>query len=103
MLEAGYVLEDDCSDEGKEIRESGRKFWDQKYRTHFDNAFDSIGNWFSAMGDDPLNRRFGKDWARLTRDLLFDNEGSLTFKSGLWSDIRSVIVPTVVDKVCILT
>lgn len=103
MLESGYVLEDDCGREGKEIRESGRKFWDLKYRTHFDNLFNSIGKWFSAMGEDPLNKRFGEDWARLTRDLLFDNEGSLKFKSGLWSDIRSVIVPTLVDKVCILT
>lgn len=98
-MEAGYVLEDDCVREGREIRESGRKFWDQKYRTHFDNVFNSIGDWFSAMGEDPLNKRFGEDWARLTRDLLFDDEGSLKFKSDLWSDIRSVIVPTLVDKV----
>ncbi|KAF8553177.1 hypothetical protein OG21DRAFT_1477443 [Imleria badia] len=99
LLESGYVLEDDCGREGKDIRESGRKFWNQKYRTHFDNVFNSIGDWFSAIGDDPLNKQFGEDWARLTRDLLFDSEGSLKFKSGLWSDIRSVILPTLVDKV----
>ncbi|KAH7884057.1 hypothetical protein F5I97DRAFT_2046740 [Phlebopus sp. FC_14] len=99
LLEAGYVLEDDCTREGNGIRESGRFFWDEKYRAHFDNLFNSIGSWFSAMGDDPLNRRFGEDWARLTRDLLFDAEGSLKFKPELWSDIRKVIVPTLVDKV----
>jgi len=33
-----------------------------------------------------------------TRDLLFDSEGSLKFKTDLWNDIRSVIVPTLVDK-----
>ncbi|KAF8122468.1 hypothetical protein EV363DRAFT_1274680 [Boletus edulis] len=99
LLEAGYVLQDECSREGKDIRESGRKFWDQKYRTHFDNVFNSIGDWFSAMSDDPLNNRFREDWVHLTRDLLFDSEGSLKFKSRLWSDIRSVIVPTLVDKV----
>ncbi|KAG9310445.1 hypothetical protein JVU11DRAFT_9586 [Chiua virens] len=99
LLEAGYVLRDDCTREGREIRESGRKFWDQKYRSHFDNVFNSIGDWFSAMGEDPLNKRFGEDWQRLTRDLLFDNEGGLKFKSELWSDIRSVILPTLVDKV----
>jgi len=51
------------------------------------------------MGEDPLNVRFGEDWARLTRDLLFDSEGSLRFKGDLWSDVRKVILPALVDKV----
>lgn len=52
------------------------------------------------MGDDPLNKHFGEDWARLTKDLMFNSEGSLKFKADLWNDIRKVIIPTVVDKVC---
>ncbi|KAG0701989.1 hypothetical protein DFH29DRAFT_924101 [Suillus ampliporus] len=99
LLEAGFVLEDKCNREGNEILESGRKFWDQKYKEHFDNLFDAIGNWFSAMGEDPLNKRFGEDWARLTHDLLFDSEGSLKFKADLWSDIRNVILPTMMQEV----
>jgi hypothetical protein len=51
------------------------------------------------MGDDPLNKRFGEDWARLTKDLLFDSEGSLKFKGDLWGDIRQVILPALVNKV----
>lgn len=51
------------------------------------------------MGEDPLNKRFGEDWARLTRDLLFDSEGSLKFKTDLWSDIRNVILPMMVQQV----
>jgi len=51
------------------------------------------------MGEDPLNKRFGEDWARLTKDLLFDSEGSLKFKPHLWDDIRKVILPTVVSQV----
>jgi len=51
------------------------------------------------MGEDPLNKRFGEDWARLTKDLLFDIEGSLKFKSHLWDDIRRVILPTVIGQV----
>jgi hypothetical protein len=50
------------------------------------------------MGEDPTNKRFGEDWARLTKDLLFDSEGSLKFKSDLWSDIWKVIVPTLVNS-----
>ena len=51
------------------------------------------------MGDDPLNLRFGQDWARLTKDLLFDTEGSLKYKPELWSDIKTVVLPAVVDHV----
>ncbi|KAG2135159.1 hypothetical protein DEU56DRAFT_401150 [Suillus clintonianus] len=99
LLEAGFLLEDDCNREGNEILDSGRQFWDHKYKEHFDNLFDAIGKWFSAMGEDPLNKRFGEDWARLTRDLLFDSEGSLKFKADLWSDIRNVILPTMMQQV----
>ena len=38
---------------------------------------------------------------RLTRGLLFDNEGSLKFKASLQNDIQTVIIPMSVDKVCI--
>lgn len=51
------------------------------------------------MAEDPLNKRFGNDWARLTHDLLFDSEGSLKFKGELWSDIRKVILPTLMEQV----
>src|SRR5258708_6048379 len=46
-----------------------------------------------------LNKQFGEDWARLTKDLLFDSEGSLKFKSDLWKDIRKVILPTLIKEV----
>ena len=99
LLDAGYVLEPDCNNRGNQLRESGRQFYDGKYKGHFDNLFNSIGTFFKAMGNDPLNVRFGEDWARLTRDLLFDSEGGLKFKPELWNDVRKVILPTLVDKV----
>jgi hypothetical protein len=99
LLEPGYVLEPVCNSEGRQVRDSGRRFYDEKYKMHFDPLFDSIGTWFSAMGEDPLNKRFGDDWAHLTRDLLFDSEGSLKFKPDLWMDIRKVILPSIVDRV----
>jgi hypothetical protein len=99
LLEPGFVLEPQCNNEGNALRESGRKFYDEKYREHFDRLFSTVGEWFKAMGDDPLNKRLGDDFARLTRDLLFDNEGNLKFKPDLWLDIRKVILPTLVEQV----
>ena len=64
-----------------------------------DSRPQTVGDWFKAMGEDPLNKRFGEDWARLTKDLLFDSEGSLKFKPHLWDDVRKVILPTVISEV----
>ena len=70
LLQAGYVLEPDCNSRGNHIRGSGRQFYDGQYKNHFDNLFSSVGDWFKAMGEDPIDKRFGEDWARLTKDLL---------------------------------
>ncbi|PPQ90960.1 hypothetical protein CVT25_015686 [Psilocybe cyanescens] len=99
LLEPGYILEPDCNNHANKLREIGREFYDGKYRAHFEGLFDSVGRWFGAMGEDPINKQFGQDWARLTRDLLFDSEGSLKFKPELWSDIRKVILPALIDQI----
>lgn len=99
LLQPGYVLEPQCNTEGRGIRENGRSFYDDKYKNHFDNLFHTVGDWFHQWSEDPLNKRFGEDWARLTKDLLFDSEGSLKFKPHLWADIRNVILPNVISRV----
>ncbi|KAI8986640.1 hypothetical protein BD414DRAFT_486634 [Trametes punicea] len=99
LLDPGFVLEPQCNNEANALKESGRRFYDEKYKGHFDNLFNATMDWFRALGDDPLNKRFGEDWARLTKDLLFDSEGSLKFKPQLWMDIRKVILPSIIDQV----
>ena len=39
LLQPGFVLEPSCNTEGREIREHGRHFYDDKYKDHFDNLF----------------------------------------------------------------
>ena len=34
-----------------------------------------VGDWFRTTVEALANKCFGKDWARLTRDFLFDNDG----------------------------
>ncbi|KIJ56192.1 hypothetical protein M422DRAFT_774043 [Sphaerobolus stellatus SS14] len=99
LLEPGYVVEDQCNRDGITLREEGRKFYDDKYKAQFDEFFDAVSSWFSALTTDPLNTRLGEDWARLTRHLLFDADGKLIWKPELWSDIRRVIIPQIMDKV----
>lgn len=99
LLEPGFVLSSDCNSDANSLRDSGRSFFEEKYRSHKDNLFDAIQAWFLAWGDDPLNKRFGNDWMRLTKDLLFSEEGNLTFKPALWNDIRKVIVPQLAQHI----
>ncbi|KXN84161.1 hypothetical protein AN958_00365 [Leucoagaricus sp. SymC.cos] len=95
LLESGFVLEPKCNAEGRELREPRRHFYDDKYRPHFDYLFNRVGAWFNATSKDP---HFGKDWAQLTKDLVFDSEGSLKFKPELWNDVHRVILPQVIDQ-----
>lgn len=98
FLEKGYVVNDECVKEGRDLRENGRKFFDQKYKVYFDNLFNAIGDWLKNVIDDPLNERLMSNWTRLIQDLLFNSEGALSWKPELWADIRHVILPQLIDK-----
>ncbi|KAJ3926778.1 MAG: hypothetical protein NXY57DRAFT_1110382, partial [Lentinula lateritia] len=101
LLTPGYVIEPVSSTRGRELYEAGKKFYAArgKYREHFDNVFEGIGKFVGGIGADPLNRRFGIDIQRLTKDLLFDSEGKLTFKAELWNDVRNTIVPGLIQRI----
>jgi len=90
LLQAGFVP--DRNTRGNQIRDSARQLYDGKYKSHFDNLFLSIGDWFKAMSE---------YWVRVDKDLLPDSEGSLKFKADLLNDIRSDIIPMLLDKVCV--
>ncbi|KIK67849.1 hypothetical protein GYMLUDRAFT_36633 [Collybiopsis luxurians FD-317 M1] len=70
-----------------------------KYRDHFDNVFEGFGKFVGGITEDPLNRRLGTDIQRLTKDLLFDAEGKLSFKPELWDDVRSIILPGLIERI----
>ncbi|ORY35471.1 hypothetical protein BCR39DRAFT_460742 [Naematelia encephala] len=99
LLEPGYILEDEATREGQELRDSGKGYFQDKYRGHWENFADQVQLWTTAMADDPLNKRLGDDVKRLTKDLLFNEEGNLTFKPKLWNDIRHIILPMVIKQV----
>lgn len=99
LLDTGFVLEDECDKEGSELVESGRQFFEEKYKGHFEHFFDEVQVWFTAFADDPLNQRLGDDVRRLTKDLLFNEEGNLTFKPHLWNDLRLHFLPAVIRQI----
>jgi hypothetical protein len=68
---------------GNIIRDPSCLFYDWKYKTHLDNLFFSVRDWFKATGEDQTNKRFRNDRARLTKEVLFDSGESLKFKAEL--------------------
>ena len=58
LLQPGYVLDDQCDERGSQLRETGKQFYDDKYKVHFDNLFNSVSAWFGAWAEDPLNKQF---------------------------------------------
>lgn len=99
LLEPGWILDDDCNREADQLQQQGRKFFEHKYKGHFDNFGNQVQRFFVSMGEDPLNVRFGEDWKRLVKDLLFNAEGNLEFKPKLWNDIRRVVLPTLIQQI----
>lgn len=99
LLEQGWILEDESTEEANQLQEQGKRFFTDKYKGHQEALFDQIQLFFTAMADDPLNQRLGDDVKRLTKDLLFDTDGNLTFKPKLWNDIRHVILPSIISQI----
>jgi len=102
LQEPGYIMKDECDRRGKELKDSSKKFWDPKngkYAGHKDRFFDEIQNFFTQYADDGLNQRLGESVKTLFSDLLFNSEGNLEYKSHLWKDIRTVILPELFQQI----
>jgi len=99
LQEPGYVMKESCDQAGREINESGKKFWNHKYATHRQTLFDEIEKFFTSYADDPLNIRFGSNWKKLTKDLFLDAEGNLKLKPHLWEDVATVIFPSLLKHI----
>ncbi|KAM0751353.1 hypothetical protein T439DRAFT_380336 [Meredithblackwellia eburnea MCA 4105] len=99
LQEAGYIMTDQADRDGRVLLDSGKRFWDPKtgkYAGHKDALFDSVGTFFKAYADDELNVKLGEDVKKFTKALLMDSDGNLKYKADLWSDVRTVILPTII-------
>ncbi|TIB69169.1 hypothetical protein E3P77_00707 [Wallemia ichthyophaga] len=101
VLEPGYVLKEEANTDGDKLGKDIRAIVEsEKYKGQVKNNLSKeIADFFESMGEDPLNKKFGEDFNKLFRDLLFDSNGKFTFKKHLWADIRDHIVPPVVESV----
>ncbi|GJN92734.1 hypothetical protein Rhopal_005772-T1 [Rhodotorula paludigena] len=102
LQEPGYIMKDEADRRGRELKESGKRYWDPKngkYSGHKDQFFNEVQNFFTSYADDGLNQRLGESVKTLVTDLFMDSEGNLKYKPELWRDIRSVILPTLFQSI----
>jgi hypothetical protein len=100
LLEPGFIISPQFDNQWNALRDEGSQLFNGRYKDHKDHLFDAISAFFKSFADDPLNKRFGEDWTRLTKHLLFGEDGkSLSYKPQLWKDVRSVILPQLVQQV----
>lgn len=100
LLEPGSILSPQFDQQSNQLQKEGHAFFDEKYKGHKDNLINSISTFAKSFAEDPLNKRFGQNWNALTRDLLFGEDGkTLAYKPHLWKDIRSEIIPSLVNKI----
>lgn len=100
LLEPGYVMEDEATQEGRQLEKRARAFFETgKYKDNWDTLWNSIVTFTKGFHEDPLNRQFAEDWKRLTKDLAYDSQGKLALKPHLWNDIRHQILPAIVRHV----
>jgi len=99
LLESGFILSRECTDQGNDLIDRGRNFYHTTYKGHFDDLFNSLGDWFHSFSIDPLNSTLSSSITQLTRDLVFDSSGNLTIKRDIWRDFRRKIMPALIDRV----
>ena len=99
LQEEGYVMTDAATDDGNRLTDSGKRFWDHKYRGHREDLFNAIEEFAYAYNEDPLNRQLGVDIKNLIKDLGTDDQGKITYKPHLIADLRHVILPSVLGSI----
>jgi len=99
LQEDEYVLSDQSTQDGKDLNNKGKRFFDERYRSHREDLFNSIEEFAYAYNEDPLNKKLGEDVKKTIKMLLYNSDGGITYKPHLISDLRHIIIPQVLGKV----
>ncbi|KAM0513416.1 hypothetical protein ACHAPE_007880 [Trichoderma viride] len=99
LLEQGYVLEEQSTDEWNRLYDHGRYLLREKYRSHTDRVIDEVRFIADQFDQDPQNKAFGLAIQKLFKDLGNDEDGKPAFKPHLLKDLTEVIVPAIFENI----
>ena len=99
LLEQGYILEDESTQEWDRLYDHGKYLLREKYRAHTDRVIDEIKFVADQFDKDPQNQAFGQACQKLFNALGNDENGKPTFKPHLLKDLGEVILPAVMENI----
>lgn len=99
LLQQGYILDDESTQEWNRLYDHGRYLLREKYRTHTDRVVDEIRFIINEFDNDPQNKAFGQSIQKLFNDLGNDENGKPTFKPHLVKDLSETIIPAIFENV----
>ncbi|KAI2621038.1 hypothetical protein GGS21DRAFT_386633 [Xylaria nigripes] len=99
LQQSGYIMDDDCNEQWRQLYDRGNHLLRNRYRKHTDR----IGNELKFMADqfdkDPENKAFSVALQNLFNDLGNDENGKPKFKPHLIKDLFEVIIPAALERV----
>ncbi|TFA99389.1 hypothetical protein CCMA1212_008698 [Trichoderma ghanense] len=99
LLEQGYVLEDQSTEDWNRLYDKGRYLLREKYRSHTDRVLDEVKFIVDQFDQDPQNKAFGQAVQKLFNDLGTDVHGKPAFKPHLIKDLTDVILPAIFENI----
>ncbi|PTB66491.1 hypothetical protein BBK36DRAFT_1119366 [Trichoderma citrinoviride] len=99
LLEQGYVLEDQSTEDWNRLYDKGRYLLRDKYRGHTDRVVDEVKFITDQFDQDPQNKAFGQAIQKLFNDLGTDENGKPAFKPHLIKDLTDVVMPAIFENV----
>ncbi|EHK48657.1 hypothetical protein TRIATDRAFT_236801 [Trichoderma atroviride IMI 206040] len=99
LLEQGYVLEEQSTDDWNQLYDHGRYLLREKYRSHTDRVIDEVRFIADQFDQDPQNKAFGLAIQKLFNDLGNDEDGKPAFKPHLVKDLTEVIIPAILENI----
>lgn len=99
LQQQGYIMQDECNEQWRQLYDSGNYLLRQKYRTHTDRIVNEIKFLADQFDQDPHNRAFSASLQKLFKDLGHDENGKPAFKPHLLKDLTEVIIPAAFENV----
>ncbi|KKF94975.1 putative protein C32A11.02c [Ceratocystis platani] len=99
LLNPGYILEDDCSDDWEELYSIGHALLRTRYKQQTDRIADEIKFIAQQFDEDEQNAAFAKATKKVFKSLGEGEDGHIQFKPHLVKDLFEVFLPSLLSKI----
>ena len=99
LQQAGYIMQDESTDEGNRLYDQGQFLLRERYRDHTNRVLDEFKFMATQFDEDPQNKAFAASMEKLFNDLGNDENGKPVFKKHLVKDLSTVILPAAFENI----